>query len=141
VRTLPIFDLHYVDGLALVDIAEHFDLDSVLQSDRHHRLAEKVRMAMIDVERLKQGWRPSPALLVEEPLLADWDFAGSFGAGSTVLAGVVTGHPKLGSGGFCTTSLLVAIDTHQWSWARTLSRFYRLENPAQKLPGLGSSQL
>ena len=137
-RLLPTFDQHFCDGLALVDIAEHLDRELLTGDERHHRLAEKLRMAVIDVERLKQGWRPSHENLVDAPVLIGWDFGGSLGAGSTVLVGFVTGHPKLRSDSLCTTSVLVAIDTRQWSWARTLSRFYRLEKPSQALSPPGS---
>ena len=137
-RALPAFDLHYFDGLALLDIAERIMLEPLLANERHHRLANKVQLAILDIERLKQGWRPSPELLAGAPLLSDWDFVETFATGSTVLVGSVTGHPILGSDRFCTTSVLVAINTREWSWARTLSRFYRLEKPSQALSPPGS---
>lgn len=48
-------------------------------------------------------------------------------APSLCLAGLVTGHPLLG-GDYITTSPLIALPP-ELSWARTLSRFYRLKTP------------
>lgn len=125
---LPQFDLHYADGVALIDLAEHLDLDGARHATglRHAALIDKLTRAVDDIERLKAGWRPAPEQLINAPLLARWGFSGGEVPGTTTLRGIVTGHPKLADGTRCQTSILLAIDIRNWTWARTVSRFYRL---------------
>ncbi|MCR6672023.1 DUF6634 family protein [Devosia ginsengisoli] len=124
---LPEFDLHYPDGLALLDLGALIDPDAIPRTQHHLPLVEKLSRAIADIERLKQGWRPTPQDLAQAPLLSSWSFAGSLTPGGTYLSGIVTGHPTIQSGAFCTTSVLVAIEARSWTWARTASRFYRIE--------------
>ncbi len=66
---------------------------------------------------------PSEAMLAEAPLLRLWQ---PLLMGRDVcLAGEVTGHPQL-SVDFITTSPLIALGP-KLAWARTMSRFYRLD--------------
>ena len=129
---LPEFDLYYPDGLALLDLAAHIDLDAIPANRRAQPLVARLTAAIVDIERLKQGWRPAPEDLTQAPLLTAWSFAGSLLPGGTYLSGIVTGHPTIASGAFCTTSVLIAIDTRSWKWARTASRFYRLEKATSR---------
>jgi hypothetical protein len=124
---LPAFDLYYPDGLALLDLAAHIDLDAIPANHRAQPLVARLTAAIADTERLKQGWRPVLEDLDQAPLLTAWSFAGSLTQGGTYLSGIVTGHPTIASGASCTTSVLIAIDARSWKWARTASRFYRLE--------------
>lgn len=69
---------------------------------------------------------PSEADLAQAPVLSDWKAAISPG-GNIMLWGEVTDHPLLGNASIH-TSQLIAIDAAA-GWARTASRWYRLEKP------------
>ena len=129
---LPEFDLYYPDGLALLDLAAHIDLDASAAYRGPERPVASVSAAIVVCERLTMGSRPAPEDLTQAPLLTAWSFAGSLLPGGTYLSGIVTGHPTIASGAFCTTSVLIAIDTRSWKWARTASRFYRLEKATSR---------
>ncbi|OYU19151.1 MAG: hypothetical protein CFE34_06695 [Rhodobacteraceae bacterium PARR1] len=68
---------------------------------------------------------PSPDTLAAAPLLHLWSPV-LIGA-DLCLAGEATGHPHLPDG-IITTSLLLAL-AQDLTWARTFSRFYRLNRP------------
>lgn len=68
--------------------------------------------------------RPSAALLERAPLLEQWSFAV---IRRPCLMGAVVGHPLLGDLSQIHTSELFAIDEAA-GWARTWSRYYRLES-------------
>lgn len=74
-----------------------------------------------DLAVIKAGQGPSDAELDAAPVLNDWYLAPEM---SLVLVGRVEGHPVLGSR-WIRTSLLYHFDELR-SFARTLSRFYRL---------------
>ncbi|AEQ52705.1 DUF6634 family protein [Pelagibacterium halotolerans] len=75
------------------------------------------------LKRIKQGLEPSPADLENAPLLDLWTVHDA-GRGVVYLAGSVSGHPTLDDG-HCTTSPLLYMPTDR-TWARTVSRYYRL---------------
>jgi hypothetical protein len=77
-----------------------------------------------DLERMAM-FVPGDAELADAPLLADWDF--SIRA-VTNLGGTVVGHPLLGCRSIYTSEVF-AIDA-DLRWARTFSRFYRLDTRA-----------
>lgn len=70
---------------------------------------------------------PSRAELATAPVLQHWRPFRTLD-GSVVLGGYVSGHPVLRDGPVRTSGLL-ALDPDM-SWARTVSRWYRLEYPA-----------
>ena len=61
------------------------------------------------------------------PALDDWKVVCD--GENAFLVGVVSGHPRIQDGRMTRTSLLVAMNRGK-TWARTLSRFYRLYAPA-----------
>lgn len=62
--------------------------------------------------------------LCSAPILDDWTISQR---SVLVLKGSVTGHPLLGDRPQVVTSELFALDA-RGTWARTLSRYYRLNN-------------
>ena len=128
--TIPHFDLYYADGLALLDLPKTLNLSAFPPSERSKDMYLTLSRAIEDIKRLKTGWRPSPHDLADAPLLTSWSFAGDMMAGGTHLCGIVISHPRVRSGTFWHTSVLVAIDTQTWSWARTVSRYYKIETRA-----------
>jgi hypothetical protein len=126
----PKFDLYYADGLALLDLPKTLNLAAFPPSEQSKEMYLKLSRAVEDINRLKNGWRPSLLDLADAPLLTSWSFSGDMSAGGTHLAGIVIGHPRFRSGTFCHTSVLVAIDTLNWKWARSVSRFYRIQTRA-----------
>jgi Family of unknown function (DUF6634) len=82
---------------------------------RRRRLAD-------DLDRIAAGTAPPAAELAQAPLLVDWAFAVSLSGLS--LTGFAAGHPLLGNRKIVTSPLWV-LDP-DLTWARTLSRFYRL---------------
>ncbi len=72
--------------------------------------------------------------LAEAPSLNYWR-AFVTPRGAPFLWGMVSGHPRLGSR-WITTSHLVAIDPMN-GWARTASRWYRIERPFSDLEAKG----
>lgn len=92
-------------------------------------MREVVARMAEDLRRLQAGWRPGPAELVDAPKLDGWMFGVDDG-GYLYLVGLVTGHPSWpGEERVVTTSPLVAAG-RSWTWARTVSRFYVLGEPA-----------
>ncbi len=84
---------------------------------------QNFRKALQAIEDAKAG--PSPDTLAAAPLLHLWSpvFIGA----DLCLAGKATGHPHLPDG-IITTSMLLAL-APDLTWARTFSRFYRLDRP------------
>ncbi|MBO9429586.1 DUF6634 family protein [Sulfitobacter sp. R18_1] len=69
---------------------------------------------------------PTETDLVDAPMLTYWRPHVSR-LGAPILWGIASGHPRL-TGGWITTSQLVAIDVDQ-GWARSASRWYALGRP------------
>lgn len=90
---------------------------SRLLGDRGKRLRE-------DLRGILQGSRPNQAELSESPILDRW--CALLVDGHCRLSGQVTDHP-LRRDGLIVTSALCAIDSPDFQWARTATRFYRLE--------------
>jgi hypothetical protein len=93
---------------------------------------ERRNALVADLQRLAGGWRPTLADLSGALFLDRWYFALYPGGGEIAMCGVVSDHPRLGSGQI-TTSPLVAIDLRA-GWIRTCSRFYRLGDPEHAEP-------
>jgi hypothetical protein len=86
--------------------------------------AELLEALAADLRRLAAGHIPTPADLAEAPVLRDWS---TLLRSCMALAGSVEGHPTIADHRPAITSELFAIDSDRL-WARTMSRFYRLEN-------------
>jgi hypothetical protein len=89
-------------------------------------LVDQLSALSDDIRELDLRGRPSIADLRHAPVLATWMFGEML---VPCLVGEVVGHPLLGNRPRIHTSQLIAIDAHG-GWARTWSRFYRLEMPA-----------
>ena len=95
------------------------------------RLCDRLRDLADALEALEQGG-PAPEEMARAPLMESWSFL----SGRTrVLAGVSFGHPTIASGRPTLTSDVFATDGR--TWARTLSRLYRLGTPAEATPAAG----
>jgi hypothetical protein len=89
-------------------------------------LVDQLSALSDDMRDLDLRGRPSNADLRHAPTLSTWTFGELL---VPCLVGEVVGHPLLGNRPRIHTSQLIAIDT-DGGWARTWSRFYRLEMPA-----------
>lgn len=85
-------------------------------------LTGRLRRLADDLDRVAAGVAPTAAELAQAPLLVDWRLAVLLSGLS--LTGFVAGHPILGARTIVTSPLWV-LDP-DLTWARTLSRFYRL---------------
>lgn len=86
-------------------------------------LVDRGKQLRDDVRNILNGSRPRDAELAGAPTLDKW--CAIIVDGHCRLAGVVTDHPQRRNG-LIVTSALCAIDSPQFLWARTASRFYRL---------------
>lgn len=91
-------------------------------------LSRRLRALADDCDRLERG-RPVPLVVLQKaPYLTDW--APAITPQGVHLIGRVTGHPLLGDCAAATTPLWFA--DPDGGWARSLSRFYRLEPPLDR---------
>jgi hypothetical protein len=97
------------------DIGRHMEDDQTT-------LASEIKRALVALEAGEAG--PSPDDMAVAPALNDWQAI--MMRYSCCLAGEVSGHPWLN--GPITTSALIVLDPGL-TWARTMSRFYRLGSP------------
>ncbi|MCA0058051.1 DUF6634 family protein [Mesorhizobium sp. B261B1A] len=82
-----------------------------------------------DLERVRRGAPPEVMADEEAPILDRWILAQRVVAS---LAGLSTGHPQLvGQGRLINTSDLWLLSEDR-TWARTLSRWYKLGRPAEQ---------
>lgn len=108
--------------MLLFDQHDEPDADFVRQIER---LAELVA----DVERIHRGVPPEAMAGDDAPILDRWILAKR---AVPCLAGLSTGHPELtGQNRLINTSDLWLLSKDR-SWARTLSRWYRLGRPAER---------
>ena len=91
-------------------------------------LGRRLRALADDCDRLERGRPVPPSVLQKAPLLTDW--APAITPQGVHLIGRVTGHPLLGDCAAATTPLWFA--DPDGGWARSLSRFYRLEPPLDR---------
>jgi hypothetical protein len=101
-----------------VHFLDQFVWPAVLEED-----AARLESAAADLRRIAALRRPDPAVLEAAPVLHGYGFAFRT---APVLIGSVSGHPLLADGTSTTTSDLLAI-SESGGYARTLSRWYRLE--------------
>ncbi len=126
---LPPFDIgiaHQSGTIGLMDVDRLVDVEPEQLSEAMRR---KIDAARKSVQRLRAGWRPGRDTLAMAPRLHDWRFI-QVAPRATVLVGTVVGHPRLGDRPWVQTSYLIGIDATHLKWARTLSRFYVLGEPA-----------
>lgn len=71
---------------------------------------------------------PTPDDLERAPVLSSWIAIHDPQHSGAILVGVHTGHPTI-EGALINTSRLCGIDAYK-TWARTASRWYRLNDPA-----------
>jgi hypothetical protein len=83
----------------------------------------KIQLLAHDLERITRTTGPTESELYNAPVLLDWHLHWQ---PTPVLVGSVTGHPELRNGRV-KTSQLFALDLGGGAWARTASRWYRLE--------------
>jgi hypothetical protein len=88
-------------------------------------LARRLRALADDCERLALVRPVSPILLAKAPLLEDW--VPTVTALGVQLVGRVSGHPLQGDRVIATSPVWFA--DPDGTWARTLSRYYRLGPP------------
>ncbi|AWN42583.1 hypothetical protein [Methylobacterium durans] len=93
------------------------------------RLSERLRDLADGLEALELGG-PTLEELVQAPLMEAWSFQP---AQTSVIAGVSFGHPTIPSGRRTLTTAVFATDGR--TFARTLSRLYRLGTPAETAAG------
>lgn len=91
-------------------------------------LVERIKLASADLERLEQGWRPSAQDLADAVFLDNWIIGIQPNTNQTVFWGEAVGHPILGNRHIVTSPILWVSKDRQI--ARTLSRWYRLGEPA-----------
>jgi len=90
-------------------------------------ISDRVARALADAARHAAGEDPDPEVLAAAPLLEGWIIT-CISESRFVLEGVVTGHPRLPDGHLVSTSVIVSL-AHDDTWARTVSRYYRLGRP------------
>lgn len=99
--------------------AERQIINKISDPKLHQRLTD----AKEALEGIAHGEAPTPEDLADSPLLDFWCVGEE--PPFQVLQGVVSGHPLLPDGSFIHTSVLLFL-AEDLSWARTVSRFYRL---------------
>lgn len=87
------------------------------------KLRERLDAAIEALKRLEGGEMPTPEELSAAPQLDYWCFTDSLPWPE--LTGIVAGHPILPDGDQIVTSPLLWLSKDR-TWARTVSRFYRL---------------
>ena len=123
---LPTLDHLYADGLSLLDLEKHYVLEDLPGQVRDWRTI------LGDLARLKAGWRPDDAILADAPSLSDWAIVGNLDNNNVAqFVGTVIGHEKFPDYRVVRTSIILALDTRDLRWARTVGRFYRLLKPEQ----------
>lgn len=90
-------------------------------------MISKLNQLIDDLQSLREGKQPAPEILDNSPTLYDWN---QTTRSAVCLEGFVQEHPRLGRNRLIITSDLYYLDP-ELQFARTLSRFYRLGNPAR----------
>ena len=91
-------------------------------------LVERIKLASADLVRLEQGWRPSALEVADAVSLDNWVIGIQPHTNQIVFWGEAVGHPILGNRHIVTSPILWISKDRQI--ARTLSRWYRLGEPA-----------
>ena len=93
--------------------------------------AETARIGALlsDMERILEGVLPETLVNEEPPLLDRWLLGNVL---TPALVGLSTGHPALPGTNRPIATSQVFLMSADMSWARTLSRWYRLGRPAER---------
>lgn len=129
------FDKTLPSGVGLYDFSIYASPKAILgHPEWPVRLVTQpdIKLAFAIEAKLETGWLPGEDELANAPTLDEWYVADLRGGRQGVyLRGFVTKHPVVGDARtFVETSHVVALDTANHGWARTLSRWYRLGRPA-----------
>jgi len=132
---MPDFDISLSDRTVGIDFGKYVNMDALLAYKNWppNLVPQKdIAAALADEQRLAEGWVPGKADLKDAPLLTKWAFVDRRSGGQGLyIQGYVNRHPRLGRRKIkLLTSHVVAIDRHNQKWVRTLSRLYRLGEPA-----------
>lgn len=90
---------------------------------------DRLRGLAADLENAHVGKHPANTLIERAPILENWQLAWR---GEICLVGKVAEHPEIESGRLARTSGLWLL-SRNLGYARSLSRFYALGNPAPDL--------
>ncbi|TPK81160.1 DUF6634 family protein [Mesorhizobium sp. B2-4-17] len=91
--------------------------------------ADRLVALAADLERVRRGAPPEAMADEEAPILDRWILAQRI---VPSLAGLSTGHPKLGGANRLIGTSDLWLLSEDRTWARTLSRWYRLGRPAEQ---------
>ena len=104
--------------------------DTVPDADQRRNLhfeAQRQRALADDLDRIADGGFPNQTTLAAAPLLDDFSLTPIM---MPVLAGAVTGHPRLPGNQRRIATSIVEVLSPSLGWARTQSRFFRLGHPS-----------
>jgi hypothetical protein len=93
--------------------------------------AETARLTRLatDMERVLEGILPQAIVTEEPPLFDRWILGNTL---ASCLVGFSTGHPTLVGVNRAIATSNVWLMSDDMTWARTLSRWYRLGRPAER---------
>lgn len=91
--------------------------------------ARRLKALSADMERVLEGILPEAIATEEPPLLDRWILGNRL---SPCLVGLSTGHPTLVGANRAIATSNVWLMSDDMTWARTLSRWYRLGRPAER---------
>lgn len=98
--------------------------DSLLEAE-----TARIKRLASDMERILEGILPEAVATEEPPLLDRWILGNRL---SPCLVGLSTGHPTLVGANRAIATSNVWLMSDDMTWARTLSRWYRLGRPAER---------
>ncbi len=124
------FDITTDSQVGIIDFSKYVNIKALLAADNWPKplvTQEDIALALADAKLLQGGMEPAEDQLEHAPLLKGWRFVDNTKNGRGLrLIGICYDHPVLRGKRQITTSHLVAMDLDKFRWARTLSRFYRL---------------
>jgi hypothetical protein len=91
--------------------------------------ARRLKALSADMERVLEGILPEAIATEEPPLLDRWILGNTL---APCLVGLSTGHPTLVGANRAIATSNVWLMSDDMTWARTLSRWYRLGRPAER---------
>jgi hypothetical protein len=91
--------------------------------------ARRLEALSADMERVLEGVLPEAIMTEEPPLLDRWILGNTL---APCLVGLSTGHPTLVGTNRAIATSNVWLMSDDMTWARTLSRWYRLGRPAER---------
>jgi hypothetical protein len=80
------------------------------------------------LRRLSSCWSPGQLELADAPVLQA-DFVVPEDEHFSLRGRIIRGHPYIGDGRPCVTSIVIAYDGRRGRWVRTVSRWYRVATP------------